>query len=176
MRTGIDPVVDPAIDPAIDPSIDIEKIRLSWDVVLEKVKQRKITARAMLLPAMPVAWRGGELVLEFDEKSRYHRDSMSDPTRQGPLVEAFHETFGVRPRIACVVRQGERSVRPPPEPARAPARSATPAPVATSALDEEEIDLDDEPGTPVEPARGQGHAGAVDLVREGFGAEIVDEF
>ncbi|HEY8200171.1 MAG TPA: DNA polymerase III subunit gamma/tau, partial [Actinomycetota bacterium] len=68
------------------PDLDLEKVRLSWEVLLEKVKKRRIAARAMLLPASPVAWRGDELVIEFDEKSRFHRDQMSDPAYQTPLM------------------------------------------------------------------------------------------
>jgi DNA polymerase-3 subunit gamma/tau len=144
------------------PALDLEKVRLGWDVLLEKVKKRRIAARAMLLPASPVAWRGGELVLEFDEKSRFHRDQMSDPSYQTPLSEAFHETFGVRPRIRCVLRE------PRNEPEQA---EATPAP---EDADDPETD---EPGAtaPVPPAA-PGHGSAVDLIRQGFGAEVVDEF
>ncbi|MGH2687357.1 MAG: hypothetical protein ACRDKW_00905, partial [Actinomycetota bacterium] len=145
-----------------------DQIRTSWEGLLEKVKKRRIAARAMLLPALPVAWRGGELVLEFDDKSRFHRDQMSDASYQAPLVEAFAETFGVRPRIRCVLR----------EPGGAPARTATAGaapkgPTVPAEVEEEEI-ADDGDTTPVRAPTG--HVSAVDLIREGFGAEIVEEF
>jgi hypothetical protein len=142
---------------------------MSWEGLLEKVKKRRIAARAMLLPALPVAWRGGELVLEFDDRSRFHRDQMSDASYQAPLVEAFAETLGVRPRIRCVLREaGGGQARP--------ARTAGPAGAAAApaAVEEDEI-ADDGGSTPVQAAP-TGHVSAVDLIREGFGAEIVEEF
>jgi hypothetical protein len=104
------------------PDLDLDKVRLSWEVLLEKVKKRRIAARAMLLPATPVAWRGDELVIEFDEKSRFHRDQMSDAAYQAPLMEAFHDTFGIRPRIRCVLREGSGNpAAPRPQERRRPA-------------------------------------------------------
>jgi DNA polymerase III subunit gamma/tau len=167
------------------PDIDLEKVRLSWEVLLEKVKRRRIAARAMLLPATPVAWRGDELVIEFDEKSRFHRDQMSDPAYQTPLSEAFHETFGVRPRIRCVLR--ESSGKPAatsqagrPSPGTGPG-GRSPAPRAIQRIEEiEEDEIDDsdsdgDPSMPVQPPT-TGHGSAVNLVKQGFGAEIVEEF
>jgi DNA polymerase III subunit tau-like protein len=153
------------------PDIDLDRIRLGWEVLLEKVKKRRIAARAMLLPASPVAWRGGELVIEFGEKSRFHRDQMSDPSYQTPLSEAFHETFGVRPRIRCVLRESSGN----------PAASAPgPARIEDEIDDSEaEPESDSGAGEPGSTTRVQpvttGHASAVDLVKQGFGAEIVEE-
>jgi hypothetical protein len=125
----------------------------------------------MLLPASPVAWRGDELVIEFSEKSRFHRDQMSDPSYQRPLSEAFHETFGIRPRIRCVLR--ESSGKPA-------ANAAAPASIEDE-IDDSDLEPDGEPdaggpgaAVPVQPVR-TGHASAVDLVKQGFGAEIVEE-
>ena len=158
------------------PDVDLEKIRLSWEVLLEKVKKRRIAARAMLLPATPVAWRGGELILEFDEKSRFHRDQMSDPAYQTPLSESFHETFGIRPRIRCVLREsGGKPAGGSPGRASSPGdRPSAPAPTQTIDLDEIDgaVDADDASALPAAP----GHGSAVNLVKQGFGAEIVEEF
>ena len=130
---------------------DIERIRRAWPAVLDLVKKRKISAQAIVHPATPVEYANGELVLEFGPKSRFHRDKLADPASgyMNPLVEALFETFGVRPAIRCVLGQNE---------ARDPAASAGrvddgPAPVAPA-------------GAPKDP---------IDLIREGFAAEIVEE-
>jgi hypothetical protein len=167
------------------PDLDLDKVRLSWEVLLEKVKKRRIAARAMLLPATPVAWRGDELVIEFDEKSRFHRDQMSDAAYQAPLMEAFHDTFGIRPRIRCVLREGSGNPAAPPPPGAPPpgrpqaGRSQAQMPVRAI---EEEIDDSDpgedgeeDPRMPAQPVT-PGHGSAVDLVKQGFGAEVVEEF
>jgi DNA polymerase-3 subunit gamma/tau len=161
------------------PDVDLEKIKLSWEVLLEKVKKRRIAARAMLLPATPVAWRGGELVLEFDEKSRFHRDQMSDPAYQTPLSESFHETFGIRPRIRCVLREsgGGRPAGGPAGRSPSAGRPSAPPPPQTIDLDEIDgaVDADDPDGASSLSAA-PGHGSAVNLVKQGFGAEIVEEF
>ena len=88
--------------------LDIEKIKRAWDVVHEKVKKRKISFASLLLPATPVAWESGELVLEFGSRSKFHKDQVSNINSQGPLIEAFFETFGIRPQIRCVLNETEQ--------------------------------------------------------------------
>jgi DNA polymerase-3 subunit gamma/tau len=124
--------------PAAPGEIDIDKIRRAWDVVLQKVKKRKISFHALLLQASPAAWGEDELILEFSPRHNFHRDEVSDISKQGPLIEAFFETFGVKPRVKCV--RGE-------EVADAPSSEAGDAP----------------------------ERDPVDLIREGFKAEIVEE-
>jgi hypothetical protein len=116
-------------------------------VILQKVKKRKISFQALLLQASPAAWHDGELVLEFSSRHNFHREEVSDPAKQTPLIEAFFETFGVRPRIRCVRTEDSGG-------AGGNGSAETPAQTA-------------------EPAVGQ--KDPVDLIREGFGAEVVDE-
>ena len=135
--------------PVVDPSeIDLEKVVRAWPLVLEKVKRRKISFQALLLAATPVAWRNGELVLEFGPRSRFHRDKVSDPVQHLPLIEGFAEVLGVRPKIVCVL--GEE---PPESDARAP------EPPDSGGADDS--------GAPRD---------AIDVIRDAFsGSEVVDE-
>lgn len=142
--------------PADASELDIERIKRAWDLILQKVKTRKIAFRALLVPASPVGWSDGELVLEFGPRSRFHRDQVADPNNHGPLVEVFLETFGVRPKIRCVLGEEPAAERP-----------AAPAPGEIPAAPEE---AGEEPGGP------GGRRDAVDLIRESFrGAEVVEE-
>ena len=138
--------------------LDIERIQRAWPAVLEMVKKRKISAQAMLHPAAPVGYSDGELVLEFGPKNRFHRDKVSDPGSGylTPLVEALFETFGVRPAVRCVLGQNETR-----EPAGLSGGS-------TGGLNgtEEQPGAQRVPGAPKDP---------IDLIREGFAAEIVEE-
>ena len=112
----------------------------------------------MLHPAAPVGYSDGELVLEFGPKNRFHRDKVSDPGSGylTPLVEALFETFGVRPAVRCVLGQNE--TREP----------AGPSGGSTGGLNgtEEQPGAQRVPGAPKDP---------IDLIREGFAAEIVEE-
>lgn len=157
-----------AAAPVAGGPLDLDRILRAWDVVLAGVKKRKISTQAMLLPATPVAWEDGELILEFGPKHRFHRDQISDASHQAPLAEAFHDTFGIRPKVRCVLGVEER---PHHQPAPAAAGAGGPSPAITSGGGE----LGD--GPPAAPPSGEwGAKSAVDLVREGFGAEIVEEF
>lgn len=146
-----DPEMAPRDSVPVDTGeLDIEKIKTGWGVVLDRIKKRKISFQAMLLPATPVAWSGGELVLEFGPKNRFHHDQVSDANAQQPLIEAFRQTFGVAPKIRCVV--GE-------DPGPATPRRSEPS-------DKDALALEAEP-KPKDP---------LDLIKESFeGVEVVEE-
>lgn len=136
--------------------LDIEHIERAWPVILEKVKRRKISLHAMLHPAHPVAWRGHELVLEFGPRSRFHRDKVSEEAQNAPLVEAFEQVLGVRPKIKCVMG--------------AEGGTAAPASRVTSEPAEPEDDQpsDSDSSEPPEDA--------VELIRRAFkGTVVVDD-
>jgi len=129
---------------------------------MELVKKRKITAHAMLISAAPAEFDDGEVVLQFPPTNRFHRDKVSAPGSGylSPLVEAFFETFGVRPAVRCVLGQNE-----PPAPARQPAPDPAERPSG-----EDDGDAGPAPVTTIAPPRDP-----IDLIREGFAAEIVEE-
>jgi DNA polymerase III subunit gamma/tau len=85
--------------------LDLERIKRAWPIVLDKVKRRKISFQAVLLPALPVGWENGELVLEFGPRSKFHRDKVADPGQHGPFLDAFAEVLGVRPKVRCVIAE-----------------------------------------------------------------------
>ncbi len=130
--------------------LDIARIQRAWPEVMKLVKKRKILAHAMLVTATPVAYEDAELTLEFDPRNRFHRDKVADLSSGflTPLVEALFETFGLRPAIECVVGQNE--ARKPVAPA---AEAEAPGNQKTA-------------GPPKDP---------IDLIREGFAAEIGEE-
>ncbi|HVE76076.1 MAG TPA: DNA polymerase III subunit gamma/tau [Actinomycetota bacterium] len=115
----------PVEEPAFTGEIDIEKISRAWPIILEKVKRRKISFQALLLPASPVSWSGNELVLEFGPRSRFHKDKVAEPAQHAPLVEAFEEVFGVRPAIKCVLGEEASSASAPIDEAAATEGSET---------------------------------------------------
>jgi DNA polymerase-3 subunit gamma/tau len=150
----------PAPTPAGSGEVDIERVERAWPAVMELVKKRKITAHAMFLSAAPAEFADGELVLQFPPINRFHRDKVSEPGSGylSPLVEAIFETFGVRPAIRCVLGQNEAPASVSQAPTQAPARQGR----------EEE---DDEPvAVSITPPKDP-----IDLIREGFAAEIVEE-
>ncbi|CAN5889610.1 hypothetical protein BH23ACT12_BH23ACT12_05740 [soil metagenome] len=120
---------------------DLGTIVRAWPLIRDKVKRRKISFHAVLLPAEPVAWRDGELVLEFGPRSRFHRDKVADPTQNGPLLEAFEEILGVAPRLNCVMGREPAAQNPPPDPHGAPPDDAGPSDSDGSEPPEDAIEL-----------------------------------
>jgi DNA polymerase-3 subunit gamma/tau len=146
--------------PAGSSEVDIERVQRAWPAVMELVKKRKITAHAMFLSAAPAEFADGELVLQFPPINRFHRDKVSEPGSGylSPLVEAIFETFGVRPAIRCILGQNEAPAPVSQAPTQAPAGQ-----------DREEEDH--EPAAvSIAPPKDP-----IDLIREGFAAEIVEE-
>jgi hypothetical protein len=133
--------------------LDIERILRAWPLILDKVKRRKISSHAMLLPATPVGWRDGELVLEFEPRSRFHRDKMSEQTQHGPLLDAFHEVLGVRPKLSCVLG----SEAPPVSQA-----------AGSDGMVPNQEDL-------VEEGSGEEPPDAIEMIRRAFNASVVTE-
>ena len=154
----LEPVVQQAEPAAIDPQdVTLDNIKRAWPLILEKVKRRKISFSALLLPATPVSFAGGELVLEFGPRSNFHKDNVSKPDQQVFLIEALEETFGIRPKIRCVT-------------------GAEAEPVHRAS--EETINLngseEDDSGT--EETAAQPKREAIDLIRDTFsGTEVVEE-
>ncbi|HLF70475.1 MAG TPA: DNA polymerase III subunit gamma/tau [Actinomycetota bacterium] len=145
---------DVATDIVIEPGeVDLERVLRAWPVILEKVKKRKISFQALLLPATPVAWGDGELILGFGPRSRFHRDRVGEVGQNLPLIEAFAQVLGVTPRIRCVIVEEEE----------------------TRASEPESVDAspDLSGSTEAEPVEAKS---SLDLIRQAFGdAEVVEE-
>ena len=162
------PVPAPAPVRPASSEVDIERIQRAWPAVMELVKKRKITAHAMLISATPAQFADGDVVLQFPPTHRFHRDKVSEPGSGylSPLVESIFETFGIRPAIRCVLGQSE-SPAAVPAPGPPPSSRSHPQDIPPSA---NEMGDDDEPAVSIPPPKDP-----IDLIREGFAAEIVEE-
>jgi DNA polymerase-3 subunit gamma/tau len=121
--------------------LDLDTIVRAWPLIRDKVKRRKISFHAVLLPAEPVGWNNGELVLEFGPRSRFHRDKVADRTQNTPLLEAFAEVLGVTPRLNCVIGQEPAAPKPAADPAGSPPDDAGPPDMEGTDPPEDAIEL-----------------------------------
>jgi len=138
-----------------DPSgLDLAKVQRAWPVILDKVKKKKISFHALLLPANPAAFEGQELVLEFGTQNRFHRDKVSEQSQHQPLVDAFFDTLGMRPKIVCRIGQGHSGA-------------------AKTKAEAEPMQPPDEDGTAEDAPAARD---PIDMIRETFGkTEVVEE-
>ncbi|MGI8426549.1 MAG: DNA polymerase III subunit gamma/tau [Actinomycetota bacterium] len=159
--------------------VDIEKVQRAWPIILDKVKRRKISFQALLLAAHPVAYRENELILEFGPRSRFHKDRVSQASTQEPLVEAFIEVFGQRPRIRCVSGEerpdqfgagiGNQPAAPESPPDSLGLAPSGPAGGAEAGPQAAETSEGSDEGSDQATA-------AIEMIREAFaGAEVVDD-
>jgi DNA polymerase-3 subunit gamma/tau len=145
-----EPVPAPAPAPAERPDAPHEvgfgHIRDAWAATRDELGKKSKRVAAFLNPSRPVSFDGEELVVEV--QSEFHSGEMAQDRNRNLLSDALFATLGIKP-ILRFVAQGEQVAAPEPEP-----RSAADAADAK----------------PVEEAHDP-----ISLVKEGFGAEVIEE-
>jgi len=127
--------------------VGLADMRDSWAVTLVELDKRSKRVAALLKPSRPLSYDGD--VLSVEVQSKFHRDEMSEPRALQLLVESIHAALGVKPTVTFVTR-GEGSSEP-----------SSPEP---------------EPGVAdIAEAKAVEETDAVELVKKGFGAEVVEE-
>jgi hypothetical protein len=125
--------------------VGLGDIKEAWAATLGELKKSSVRVAAMLNPSRPLAYSDG--TLEVGVQSQYHADEMSVTTNMTLLADALHAALGVRPELLFTAQgaTGKAQVKDVEETVDA-AADATP--------------IQDDP---------------VELVRKGFGAEVVEE-
>lgn len=137
--------------------VDLKAFQDSWELILGRVKKTKVSYNAYLLQAKPVDYSEGELVLGFGSRYGFHRDAVSVESSQGPLRQAIKETFGLEPKIKCVLLDDQPKPR-----ANAP-----------EGLSDKDIKESEDPP---EESSDDKDSGPIDVVRASFkDAEVVEE-
>jgi DNA polymerase III subunit gamma/tau len=109
-------------------SLDVAMLRRGWPSLIEHLGQiRQPILRALLESATVASYDGSTLELAFPPDKRFGVQKVVD--RQDELQQALEHLFGVRPAIACVVRESR-------EPAGGPA--------VVELVDEEDTPSDEE--------------------------------
>lgn len=98
-------------------------IQSKWNVVLDLVKRRKITARAWLLDGEPVAVKGNKVIVAF--KNQIHCDTIQKPVHKDVVDEVLSEILQGSYQLDALLQtewqslQEQQSVEPTEEQARA---------------------------------------------------------
>jgi DNA polymerase-3 subunit gamma/tau len=183
--------------------LDLAAIRRAWPQVKEAVKERKITTHAFLLEGKPLELKGDELYIVFPADRSFHRGEMEKEDHRNVLEGALEEVLGVAVRVKTRLEEDQASgVRehPDAQPAKA-RRESHGEPV--SGEPEKSGPMPDEgrakavgrstetaaetarkaagepPGEREKTADGAGteahDAGKIKLVKDVFGAEMIEE-
>ncbi|MGI8573933.1 MAG: DNA polymerase III subunit gamma/tau [Egibacteraceae bacterium] len=149
--------------PTLD-KVDAELLHGSWPALLEAVKQRSRRLHAFLNEAQPGAVSNDELVLQFRSGYGWHAEQCVADGGQQVILAAIEEVLGIRPRLRCVVSDGDE--RPAEVADDEPVDASEAAAVAETEALEAAGELPDER---------EAHALAVQALTRDLGATIIDE-
>ncbi len=147
--------------------LDISEIELAWPEVLAATRKKKLSLGAFLVECRPSVIEEGRLVLAFPPKSDFAQQELTKASNKALLKEALSEVLGVGLDFTTSTSAGARVEGPKaktPPPAKEPKVEAKPA------VEKEESKSGGN-GEPEEPV---GEDDMIDLLKESFGAEIVD--
>jgi DNA polymerase-3 subunit gamma/tau len=156
---GVEPAEAPSVKPAavkpaaVKPAAAREEpetvgyghIKDSWAATIKEVGKRSKRVAAFLTPSRPVRFDGGSLLVEL--QSDFHVGEMGKDANRTMLSEALFATLGVRPQVEFA-------------PQGAPGSAPEPGGGAADLSDSRPATDEHDP---------------VELVKKGFGAEIVEE-
>jgi DNA polymerase-3 subunit gamma/tau len=168
--------------------VDLTAVRRAWPHVRERVKEKKITTHAFLLEGKPREVGEGELIVSFPSERSFHQGEMEKEEHRIVLESALEEVLGVRLKVRSRIeeeppeakkegkeRHGERtpSLRQEGENAGAP-RAAD---VSERYGGRDELVGAGESGAREEDDKSAEihDAGKVKLVKDVFGAEMIEE-
>ena len=130
---------------SVPATVGLGDIKESWSATLAEVRKSSMRVWGLLNPSRVLSYSDGKL--EVEVQSNYHSEEMSVATNAALVAEALHAALGVRPLVTFVAR-GAAAAEEPAEETRGIAEVAEATPVQHD---------------------------PIELVRKGFGAEIVEE-
>jgi hypothetical protein len=137
-------------------TVGLGHVRGAWDATVVEVNKRSKRVGAFLNPSRPVQFADDQLIVEV--QSKFHASEMAADKNRQIFADALHAALGVRPQIAFVAR-GEVA----PEAAEGAPSSSSSNPAEPSAggfVGEPLSDIEEDP---------------IELVKKGFGAQVVEE-
>ena len=88
--------------------LDLAAVRKAWPLVKEKVKEKKITTHAFLLEGKPVEFAGGELCIGFPADRSFHRGELEKADHHKVLEEALEEVLGTAVKVRTRLEEEEK--------------------------------------------------------------------
>jgi DNA polymerase III subunit gamma/tau len=161
------PQAEPAEDaaaaapPAVPAEVGFGHIKDAWPAAQREVRRNSQRVAALLNPSRPVDFADG--ILSVEVQSDFHVEEMSGAGNYALLADAVQAAVGVRPRLTFITSAPKRE--------RTPARLQQSASAISPAVEEEETVAEFVEAAPVVDAAHD----PVELVKKGFGAEVVEE-
>ncbi len=147
----------PTKSPPAGAGFDLSEVEMAWPDVLAATRKKKLSLSAFLVECRPEAIEEGRLVLTFPPKSKFAEQELNKAPNTALLREALLEVLGVKLDFTTsMTDKGHPEV----------AKTKTPPPIVKEKEPVSAGNVESE-----EPA---GEDDMIDLLKESFGAEIVD--
>ena len=168
--------------------VDLAAVRRAWPQIRERVKEKRVTTHAFLLEGKPQEVQNGELVILFPPDRSFHRGELEKDDHRLVLEEALEEVLGVGLKVRAALEEPEGQEAEPEE--REAERETQDVELQMEDRPQETADDREEEEKPTgqereeieeaEPESGAEQAelhdaGKVRLVKDVFGAEIIEE-
>ncbi|MFZ3062772.1 MAG: DNA polymerase III subunit gamma/tau [Actinomycetota bacterium] len=150
-----------------DPMVDLQKVQRAWDVILKRLRGKKISTYALAFECWPVAVTEDTVILGFKARSDFHKKEVEKAPNIAVFEETLKEVLGAPLKIQCQLEGqetgGEVSTTPTEqESEKLGSRGTLPR------SDQRDISTSAEKGNLSEED-------VVKLVRDSFGARVVEE-
>jgi DNA polymerase III subunit gamma/tau len=157
-----------ADEPAPSVPVDLDLVRRSWPLVIERVQAASRVTASFLGNGRPVALEGRQVVVELPRDRRFEAEALTKDGRHRQVNAVLEAVLGGGLEIRVVVGDRPADDDPPEDPAGPAAASAEPPPVA-----EFEVDPDNDEGRPLD-ADADARAVADWAARE-LGGQVIEE-
>lgn len=86
-----------------DVDVDFRKIKEKWKVILNEIRQSKISIHAVLMEGKLVKTEGNQLIISFKEGFWFHKDATSKKSNSEFIERVIFDTTGQKVRLRCVM-------------------------------------------------------------------------
>jgi len=86
--------------------INTDKVKRAWPIILNKVKEKKISTYALLLECQSAEVEESDLVLKFNRRAGFHKGEIEKPQNLELIRKSLEETLGFKAKIKCVLEKG----------------------------------------------------------------------
>jgi len=86
--------------------INTDKVKRAWPVILNKVKEKKISTYALLLECKSAEVEESNLVLKFNRRAGFHKGEIEKSQNLEFVRKSLEEVLGFKAKIKCVLEEG----------------------------------------------------------------------
>lgn len=91
-------------------NLNFGEIKSKWDIVLNEIRRRKISAHAVLMEGKPAKIEENRLIIAFKEGFWFHKDATSKKSNSEFIENVIFEATGQKVKLKCVMEDEVRGV------------------------------------------------------------------